>query len=467
MPLLAITRQLDATAIAERLIRAKEDKTSSLAFFQIEFDDQVTTATIALFRHASRQARRWNELNLFGCIGQVETVLQVCTALDLFAQITVKGMTRENERISQQAALSLGMAMKFNTLLHTLHLGNIALSREQSAALSDGLRTMDEGHFKQLSMSRITFAEDAIAELASGLQNNSSIQTLAVTSCNLTDAQVAQLVQGMVDHSSIKVLRLFGNQGRTQALVALVQVLSSTKLESLDFHHQSWQEGGLQSHIKILAAGLKGNQHLKRLNLSSNILVDEDLSSLSNILWTCPRLEELDLDLNNITNRGLETFASQNMPGSLRRLRLSGNDFTREGAIHLLKILKVNLELGFVDCHRFWVRSEERREIQHFMDLNRSGRILLRNRSTTPIALWPVVLAKASTVFRSNAERRADVIFHLLQGPALMERRDSQVAVMEEDKKQTEELAGRKRAAWTDPRRRETLLEMSKRRKRE
>jgi Ran GTPase-activating protein (RanGAP) involved in mRNA processing and transport len=382
-------------------------------------------------------------------MGQVETVLQVCTALDLFAQITVKGMTRD-ERISQQAALSLGMAMKFNTLLHTLHLGHIALSREQSAALSDGLRTMDESQscqFKQLSMSRITFAEDAIAELASGLQNNSSIQTLAVTSCNLTDVQVAQLVQGMVNHSSLKVLRLFGNQGRTHALVALVKLLSSTKLESLDFHHQSWQEGGLQAQVKILAAGLKGNQHIKRLNLSSNILVDEDLSSLSKILWTCPRLEELDLDLNNITNRGLETFASQNIPGSLRRLRLSGNDFTREGAIHLLKILQVNLELGFVDCHRFWVRSEKRREIQHFMDLNRSGRILLRHSSTPPIALWPVVLARANNVFRSNDERRADVIFHLLQGPALMERRGSRVAAKEVDKMHTEELAGRKRAA--------------------
>lgn len=446
MPLLAITRQLHSAAIANRLIRAKEDKTSSLAFFQIEFDDQVTTATIALFRHASQQGRRWNELNLFGCMGQVEIVLQVCTALDLFAQITVKGITRD-ERISQQAVLSLGMAMKFNFSLHTLHLGHIALSREQSAALSDGLRTItDEGQFKQLSMSRITFAEDAVAELASGLQSNSSIQTLAVTSCNLTDTQVAQLVQGVVNHSSLKVLRLFGNQGRAQALVALVKLLSSTKLESLDFHHQSWQQGGLQSQIKILAAGLKGNQHIKRLNLSSNILVDEDLSSLSEILWTCPKLEELDLDLNNITNRGLETFSSQNIPGSLRRLRLSGNDFTREGATHLLKILQVNLELGFVDCHQFWVRSEKRREIQHFMDLNRSGRILLRHSSATPIALWPVVLAKANTVFRSNEERRADVIFHLLQGPALMERRDSRVAA-EEDKMNTEELTGRKRAA--------------------
>jgi Ran GTPase-activating protein (RanGAP) involved in mRNA processing and transport len=447
MPLLAITRKLDAAAIAKRLMRAKEDKTSSLAFFQIEFDDQVTTATIALFRHASRQALRWNELNLFGCMGQVETVLQVCTALDLFAQITIKGMTRD-ERIGQQAALSLGMAMKFNTLLHTLHLGHIALSREQSAALSAGLRTItDEGQFKQLSMSRITFAEDAIAELASGLQNNSSIQTLAVTSCNLTDAQIAQLVQGMVNHSSLKVLRLFGNQGHTQALMALVKLLSSTKLESLDFHHQSWQQGGLQSQIKILAAGLKGNQHIKRLNLSSNILVDEDLSSLSKILWTCPRLEELDLDLNNITNRGLETFASQNIPGSLKRLRLSGNHLTTEGAIHLLKILQVNLELGFVDCHRFWVRSEKRREIQHFMDLNRSGRILLRHSSTTPIALWPLVLAKANIVLRSNDERRADVLFQLLQGPALMERTDSRVAAKEEDKMHIEEAAGRKRAA--------------------
>jgi hypothetical protein len=41
-------------------------------------------------------------------------------ALDLFAQIAIEGMTRD-EQIRQQAALSLDMAMQFNALLLTLH----------------------------------------------------------------------------------------------------------------------------------------------------------------------------------------------------------------------------------------------------------------------------------------------------------------------------------------------------------
>jgi hypothetical protein len=99
--------------------------------FQIEFNNQVDTATVTLFWHASRQARQWNKLVTY-------------LALDLFAQIAIEGMTRDEQIRQQERALLLDVAMQLNALLLTLHWGHVAPCREQSAALSDGLRTMDE-----------------------------------------------------------------------------------------------------------------------------------------------------------------------------------------------------------------------------------------------------------------------------------------------------------------------------------
>ena len=74
---------------------------------------------------------------------------------------------------------------------------------------------------------------------------------------------------------------------------------------------------------------------------------------------------------------------------------------------------------------------ELRPEVMHWMDFNRSGRILLGQGDTAPISLWPVVLARANNLFREYHQvtdeprrRRANVIFHLLrEDPALLQRR--------------------------------------------
>jgi hypothetical protein len=71
-------------------------------------------------------------------------------------------------------------------------------------------------------------------------------------------------------------------------------------------------------------------------------------------------------------------------------------------------------------------------EIKHFMDLNESGRILLgKDQSSVPLSLWPLVLERANGLFSDwdddEPARRANAIFHLLQGPALMQRRGGDV----------------------------------------
>ena len=135
MPLLAITRQMDGQAISERLKRATDDrKTTSLAFFQVDFNHSITSSVIDTIRHTSRQpSRLWDELCFFHCRcdgvngGEEETnggdddgeagrgnnnnntstrttatsattqkrnmdaIVQVAMAADIFRQLTVRG----------------------------------------------------------------------------------------------------------------------------------------------------------------------------------------------------------------------------------------------------------------------------------------------------------------------------------------------------------------------------------------
>jgi hypothetical protein len=85
-------------------------------------------------------------------------------------------------------------------------------------------------------------------------------------------------------------------------------------------------------------------------------------------------------------------------------------------------------------------RSPMQEKIQHFKDLNRCGRILLApaaDGAAIPLSVWPIVLARATTTllngdrlsanFCIKGRRTSNAIFHLLQGPALMQRRFDRV----------------------------------------
>jgi len=179
-------------------------------------------------------------------------------------------------------------------------------------------------------------------------------------------------------------------------------------------------------------------------------------------------LEELDLDSNNITNKGLANFAESSAclspPGHLRVLRLSGNNLTADSAHSLLKILKIHPELESVTSNDFWKKTEHENEIRQFLDINGAGRVLLlyvhqdctsnkcydgysgvpvtsrvaealkshRSSPHVPLALWPLVFARVNRgtpMVRLNfgckdKRKAANGIFYLLRhGPILFDQR--------------------------------------------
>ena len=177
--------------------------------------------------------------------------------------------------------------------------------------------------------------------------------------------------------------------------------------------------------VEYLLEGLQQNTSLQELQLSRNELTDVD--ALLSILWKCPTLKTLDLLGNNITQlASLRRFWSQCRPSRLQKLELSYNPFhynhakrvRDENAMWLCRILESHPELRYAGkksyLETFWKKTCHHAQIQHFLDLNETGRVLVAN-NTVPLAFWPFVFERANKQFEGS--RRANVLFHLLHGP--------------------------------------------------
>jgi Ran GTPase-activating protein (RanGAP) involved in mRNA processing and transport len=328
--------------------------------------------------------------------------------------------------------LSISLAMQFNKRLTRLSLSSMNVTRQFAAALGAGLISSNSQHFKELHMREVELVDGAITELASGLKENSSLCTLCMDQCHLGDVELAELVDAVESHPSLKELSLWGNQGQEHALVALGKVLASRscQLEILDFSDQgnfyndeNYSAGETYSplvgRLGTLAQGW--NEKLTSLDLSVNGLLNEDIDPLGQIFATC-KLEMLDLRVNRITHSGFVNL-TQFLPKSLKWFRISDNDFSQEDAAgHTLALFKQHPQSMWEDDFNWnHVKSPINEKIQHFQAFNRCGRILLAPDGGIPLSVWPIVLARANKF--NVVSQIPDTIFHLLQGPALVQRR--------------------------------------------
>jgi hypothetical protein len=165
--------------------------------------------------------------------------------------------------------------------------------------------------------------------------------------------------------------------------------------------------------------------NLRKLVLCGNQIDDSDMKDLAFLIrHRFPRLEEIDLRFNDITTDGLQTFADYSDPNNddnffttnnnncnsnnnttsnktnttnnarktphkdhfpppssrLRIIRLTNNPLvmTNQTSIILLKLLKIYPELQLIQSNLEWENGTSiAMDIQHLVDINRAGRVLL------------------------------------------------------------------------------------------
>jgi hypothetical protein len=273
---------------------------------------------------------------------------------------------------------------------------------------------------------------DQIHAISDGFHQCPSLEQLHFKNCLLSDSDVGWIANNLVSHPSLKALTLDDLDWGPQGLESLGVLLNKDRLEHLSLNAQ-FDYHSKREEIKILAEALKGNANLKELDLSRNHIGDEALKILTSTLGSCPcRIERLDLGHNRITGQGLEAFASVQISSCLKYLHLDNNRFNSEDGDgvarrHLLETLQLNHQLGQIENRR----SRSGRcppDVRHLLDLNWCGRVLLGKNISVPLSIWPLVLERANAMVSEESDkeqRRANAIWHLLQGPALMQRHPS------------------------------------------
>jgi hypothetical protein len=299
---------------------------------------------------------------------------------ELFIAFTLSGMDHckrlilNHNNIQYAGFCSLGMLLRFNSTLQTLHLKRDVLSGENARALLEGLQ--NNVTLKELVLNFCRFDDEGIQALSDCLsihkknQKKTTISAFAsfpplelldMGACYMSDSHVAQVVSSLVGHPTLTALVLTLNSCHAQGTAAMARLLqhSSCKLQALTLSHQKDAEhsGGTrmdgslpngiprqqrrrqqqqpqspglgnatnnnnnnnnniyyninQVQVPVLARALKTNQSLQRLTLSRNRLETEDIQELWNVLATDNcTLKVLDLNNNALSTLSLSTLAN-------------------------------------------------------------------------------------------------------------------------------------------------------------
>jgi len=421
------------SSLIEQAFDCSENKTS-IHIKNLDVTPTLSDHVIDRIRDP-RKTEGWIKFTVSECSDNENLIKVVKAALSHFRCFELADMkligTNLIRYLSTHMAMSEINPALSNTMLGRLEMREVDLSTEQAYIFSEGISKTTS--LRELSLCSVTMDSQGFRKLALGFRANKSIENLQIVRCQLHDRQVSMLAEALSNHDRLNELDLTGNYCRDFGLKSLSRLLSmkNCELRVLKLNDQYYnmittsEVDQSTLRVEYLLEGLQQNTSLQELQLSRNELTDVD--ALLSILWKCPTLKTLDLLGNNITQlASLRRFWSQCRPSRLQKLELSYNPFhynhakrvRDENAMWLCRILESHPELRYAGkksyLETFWKKTCHHAQIQHFLDLNETGRVLVAN-NTVPLAFWPFVFERANKQFEGS--RRANVLFHLLHGP--------------------------------------------------
>jgi Ran GTPase-activating protein (RanGAP) involved in mRNA processing and transport len=310
--------------------------------------------------------------------------------------------------------LALATGLAFTETLKELILPRMIWTEKHTVALTRGLQM--NSSIEKLDLRTGSFAANSIDHLARSLRNARSLRSLILTECHLDDASVSKLVEVLANHPFLEELNLESNFCGENGLRAVAKMIESQKkLTTLLLGRQGLVQRSLD--LSLLESALGRSKTLKSLSLSYNILTEDNMVSLANALKQNSTIQRLHLRCCSISDTVIQILAAA-LPEikALKFLDLVGNSFAQDGAKSFLAGLKGNVHLNGV---RLPVKHYNTDDIEYYLALNRGGRCLLSD-VNVPLSLWPLVLERSNRFVEQH--HRADVHFHLLQGPVLLDR---------------------------------------------
>mmetsp|Transcript_44545 Transcript_44545/g.50297 ORF Transcript_44545/g.50297 Transcript_44545/m.50297 type:complete len:516 (-) Transcript_44545:89-1636(-) len=333
-----------------------------------------------------------------------------------------------------------------------------------------------------LDLSGSHLSQSTVTHLSGALSLNTTLQSFNVSRCYLNDESLSKIVRCIQQHPTLTRLNLSYNylakSTTTQAVDAVTDLLRSKNsvLKCLDLSHQQQpkripqkEEGKVlvseEEQRRKNATGFNNALHalcsntiLQTIDLSGNIGCFADIcnvKALSECLVSNTTLCRVDISCCCLDTDGINYLARHCLPRCSDRLKSliifsDGNEedtdqcFDKSTIQSLAKGLQFNTTLENLGCGQ----SLKYDYVQHLLNSNRGGRRAFRS-NNLPLAAWTYVLARAdkieyddeNTCISDNdncSDNKADgessfasittvasasVLFELLRGPALLERK--------------------------------------------
>ncbi|CAJ1957985.1 unnamed protein product [Cylindrotheca closterium] len=384
-------------------------------------------------------SKKWDGVHLSQCMGMIPELIQVCAPL--VEKFSIMG---DFECLDKEAADAISDALQQSKIKKLLL--RVQLSPDLANALYQA--TVSESCNLQELILPISHTCDAsIERLAQALMHSKTLKTLRLNRNGLTwkidERQMETLMIALKGHPSLQELSIQGSSCTASSMEAICQhVLPSLKRLDLRNHRIG---GDSLCGLPSLAAALSSSSNctLKSLILSGHSLSESETRLLVDAISSqnC-QLEELQLNKCNLDDVSV-TILGNHLPQMhhLAVLQLRDNPFVGtngccDGLQALLQGVRQNYELEQMvlpTTRHMGAMGDEmedlKAQIYYQLALNRAGRKLLR--TTVPLSVWPVLLSRVREALDCDYSSHhgsmtgihcADAVYHLLHGPALLQR---------------------------------------------
>jgi hypothetical protein len=426
-----------------------------LALYLTDYTQEIAAGVVDIFKVCSSKRIQWKTLIVhFADANQnrfLHLILSEARKLQQFKEVELTS-TWNRAALTNETAMELHAMMSSKQGLERLRLSNMRLLPGVLSTLSQGLRAsrvgalelhnipvmerevMVDGDIMMDKEQNSEGRDDEIAYFIEGLRQNKSLKDLTLKRTRISDETLSSLILALVGHPMLQRLALNGNERFDQTTQALCSLLDSGSCMLSEVSFGSRSSSPRKINVGGLAEAIVRDGRLQYLDLSHNRLDGRDFATLLDAASRCRALVTLDVRNNHIGNLDLlDGILQTHTPSRLRRLGLEGNPLGDDDRAALAKLVEDHPEL-----QDFGFRSHNRRllttsDIQYMLDLNRSGRVLL-TKPNTPLSVWAKVIERANRLFENDSifeidtdrdarpERRASVIYALVQGPAFAAR---------------------------------------------
>ncbi len=148
--------------------------------------------------------------------------------------------------------------------------------------LIDRLNEISANKVENLDLTGTYFFEDDFELLCTALQNNTSIQFIDISFCNLIDSEFNELAKALIKRPSLIKLNIQDNLLKNESLPVIIELIKSGKVNEVEFEKNQFDKNTAEylSFKEQLFKYAKNTNEEKRNSFSSQT-TDESSGNLS------------------------------------------------------------------------------------------------------------------------------------------------------------------------------------------